>query len=46
MQEFLIAIPRDLTGKNPVPSPGQMCDALKPYQEWIAGIAAAERLEQ
>jgi hypothetical protein len=44
MQEFLIAIHRDLTGKNPVPSPDQMREALKPYQEWIAGIAAADKL--
>jgi hypothetical protein len=34
MQEFLIAIHRDLTGKNPKPSPDQMKEALKPYQEW------------
>lgn len=44
MQEFLIAIHRDLTGKSPVPTPDQMKAAMKPYQEWIAGIAAAEKL--
>jgi hypothetical protein len=44
MQEFLIAIHRDLTGKNPKPSPDQMKEALKPYQEWIAGIAANNQL--
>ena len=44
MQEFLIAIHRDLTSKNPKPSPEQMKEALKPYQEWIAGIAAANQL--
>lgn len=44
MNEFLIAIHRDLTSKNPSPSPEQMKEALKPYQDWIAGIAAEEKL--
>ncbi|NII29333.1 transcription initiation protein [Pseudoflavitalea sp. X16] len=44
MQEFLIAIHRDLTSKNPMPSPEQMKAALKPYQDWIASIAAADKL--
>ncbi len=44
MKEFLIAIHRDLTGKSPMPSPEQMKEAMKPYQEWIAGIAAADKL--
>lgn len=44
MNEFLIAIHRDLTSKNPSPSPEQMKEALKPYQDWIAGIAANDRL--
>jgi hypothetical protein len=44
MQEFLIAIHRDLTGKHPAPSPEQMKEALKPYQDWIAGIAAKNQL--
>jgi len=44
MSEFLIAIHRDLTSKNPTPSPEQMKEALKPYQEWIAALAAGDRL--
>lgn len=44
MQEFLLVIHRDLTSANPQPSPDQMKEALKPYQEWIAGIAAQDRL--
>ena len=44
MDEFLIAIHRDLTSKNPSPSPEQMKEALKPYQEWIAGIGAQDKL--
>jgi hypothetical protein len=44
MNEFLIAIHRDLTSKQPSPSPEQMKEAIKPYQEWIAGIAAEDKL--
>lgn len=44
MNEFLIAIHRDLTSKNPSPSPDQMKEAMKPYQDWIAGIAAKDQL--
>lgn len=44
MNEFLIAIHRDLTSKNPNPSPEQMKAALKPYQDWIAGIAGQNKL--
>lgn len=44
MNEFLLAIHRDLTSKKPVPSAEQMKEALKPYQEWIAGIGAQNKL--
>ena len=44
MQEFLILIHRDLTSKNPKPSPDQLQQALKPYQEWIGGIETQARL--
>ncbi|MGE7777212.1 YciI family protein [Chitinophaga sp. NPDC101104] len=44
MQEFLLVIHRDLTSAHPKPSPEQMKEALKPYQEWVAGIAAQDRL--
>ena len=44
MNEFLIAIHRDLTSKNPSPSPEQMKEAIKPYQDWIASIAAQDKL--
>lgn len=44
MQEFLLVIHRDLTSANPAPTPEQMKEALKPYQEWVAGIAAENRL--
>lgn len=44
MQEFLLVIHRDLTSQNPTPSPEQMKTALKPYQDWIAGMAAQDKL--
>lgn len=44
MNEFLIAIHRDITSKNQSPSPDQMKEAMKPYQDWIAGIAAKDQL--
>lgn len=44
MQEFLLVIHRDFTSANPTPTPDQMKEALKPYQEWVAGIAAQDRL--
>jgi hypothetical protein len=44
MNEFLIAIHRDLTSKNAAPSQEQMKEAMKPYQDWIASIAAEDKL--
>lgn len=44
MREFLLAIHRDLKSKNPVPTPEQMKEALKPYGEWIAGLAKDNKL--
>lgn len=44
MQEFLVVIHRDFTSEHPTPSPEQMKEAIKPYQEWIAGIAAQDKL--
>ena len=44
MQEFLVVIHRDITTANPVPTSDQMKEAMKPYQEWIAGIAAQDKL--
>jgi hypothetical protein len=43
MQEFLLVIHRDLTSANPAPSPDQMKEALKPYQDWVAGIVSQDR---
>lgn len=44
MNEFLIAIHRDLKSKNASPSPEQMQASIKPFQDWIAGIAAQNKL--
>lgn len=44
MEEFLIMIHRDFTSEHQVPTPEQMKEAMQPYQEWIAGIAAGGNL--
>jgi hypothetical protein len=44
MTDFLLVIHRDLTSKNPVPAPEQMKEAIRPYGEWIAGLAAGGKL--
>jgi len=44
MEEFLLVIHRDFTSENQVPTPEQMKEALQPYKEWVAGIAAKGNL--
>lgn len=44
MNEFLLVIHRDLTSKDAKPSPEQMQEAIKPFQDWIGGIAAQNKL--
>lgn len=44
MNVFLIAIHRDLTGKNPRPSADEIKEAIKPYQDWIQGLAREDKL--
>jgi len=43
MNENLLIIHRDLS-KEAAPSPQQMQDLIKPFQEWIGGIAAQNKL--
>ena len=43
MNEYLLIIHRDLS-KEAAPSPQQMQDLIKPFQEWIGGIAAQHKL--
>ncbi|SHH22021.1 YCII-related domain-containing protein [Chryseolinea serpens] len=44
MNEFLIAIHRDLKSKDASPSPEQMQASIKPFQEWIGKLIAEDRL--
>lgn len=44
MNEFLIAIHRDIINKDAGPSPEQMQAAIKPFQDWIGSIAAQDKL--
>jgi hypothetical protein len=44
MNEFLIVIHRDIKSKDASPSPTQMQQAIKPFQDWIGGIAAQNKL--
>jgi len=46
MNEFLIIIHRDMTSRDASPSPEQMQAAIKPFQDWIGGIAAQNKLAQ
>ena len=44
MNEFLLVIHRDVISKDASPSPEQMQAAIKPFQDWIGGIAAQNKL--
>jgi hypothetical protein len=44
MNEYLLIIHRDLINREAAPSPQQMQDLIKPFQEWIGGIAAQNKL--
>ena len=44
MNEFLLAIHRDIKSKDASPSPEQMQAAIKPFQDWIGSIAAQNKL--
>jgi hypothetical protein len=44
MNEFLIVIHRDLKSRDASPSPAQMQQAIKPFQDWVGGIAAQNKL--
>jgi len=44
MNEYLIAIHRDLKSEDASPSPQQMQEAIKPFQDWIESIAAEGKL--
>ncbi len=44
MNEYLIAIHRDVKSKDAQPSPEQMQSAIRQFQDWIGGIAAQNKL--
>jgi len=44
MNQFLIVIHRDIKSKDASPTPAQMQQAIKPFQDWIGGIAAQNKL--
>ncbi|MCY1232319.1 YCII-related domain protein [compost metagenome] len=44
MNEFVLIIRRDMVSKDAVPSLEQMQAAIKPFQDWIGGIAAQNKL--
>jgi hypothetical protein len=43
MNEYLLIIHRDVS-KEGSPSPQQLQDAIKPFQDWLGGIAAQNKL--
>ena len=44
MNEFLIVIHRHIKSKDATPSPEQIQQSVKPFQDWIGGIAAQNKL--
>ena len=44
MTEFLLIFRRDHASNDEQPSPEQMQAAIKPWQDWIGGIAAQNKL--
>ncbi len=44
MNEYILIIHRDLINKDASPSPQQMQESIKPFQDWIGSIAAQNKL--
>jgi hypothetical protein len=44
MNEYILIIHRDMVNKDATPTPQQMQDAIKPFQDWIGSIAAQNKL--
>jgi len=44
MNEFLLIFRRDFSTKEDQPSPEQLQNLLKPWQDWFGGIAAQDKL--
>src|SRR6187549_1972289 len=44
MNEYILIIHRDLISKDASPSPQQIQESIKPFQDWIGSIAAQNKL--
>lgn len=44
MKEFALFFKRDFLAKEDQPSPEQLQQSIKPWQDWIGGIAAQNKL--
>lgn len=44
MKEFVLAFRRDFMTKEIQPSAQQMQDGMKPWQDWLGGLAAQNKL--
>jgi hypothetical protein len=44
MKEFLLIFRRDLSNQEPNPSPEQLQAMMKPWQDWMGGLAAQNKL--
>ncbi|WP_221392748.1 YciI family protein [Dyadobacter sp. NIV53] len=44
MEEFLLIFRRDLITREAQPSPEEMQSSIKPWQDWLGGIAAQNKL--
>jgi len=44
MQEFLLVFRNDAAGNQHPPSPEQMQATMKPWQDWMGGLAAQNKL--
>lgn len=44
MEEFLLIFRREATSEEPPPSPQQLQDRMKPWQDWMGNIAAQNKL--
>ncbi|MGA7159816.1 MAG: YciI family protein [Bacteroidota bacterium] len=44
MEEFLLVFRRDAVSNEPPPSPEQLQSMMKPWQDWMGGIAAQNKL--
>ena len=44
MKEFLLVFRREVAGNQPQPSPEQLQQMMKPWEDWMGGLAAQNKL--